>query len=179
MAVRSSMLALIGRIRLMINDPMSDVQVYSNQDIQDALDTHRVDQRYLSLQAVESIAQGGVVSYEDFYAPVGDWESDAVLADASYAVLAPDSSDWQVGHWTFASEPDLPVRITGRSYDRYAAAVSLIETWAAKVALDFDFTAGGQSFSRSEKQAQLLEMAQRYRAMMKVSGGKIIRDDAN
>lgn len=178
MAVRSSMDDIITRVRLMISDSAGDNQVFSDQEIQDALDSHRVDQRYLALQAVESIAPGGTVTYLDHWAPVGDWEGDAEVVDAAYNVLTPDSSDYLLGHWTFSSEPSWPVRVTGKSYERFGAAVDLLETWASKVALDFDFSAGGQTFNRSQKQKQLLEMAHRYRAMMPMTTGKMTREDA-
>ena len=115
MTVRSSAGELIERTRLLIGDTAGTSQVFTDQEVQDALDRHRMDQRYLELQAVETIAAGGVVSYKDFYAAEGDWEQDAVLVDASYEPLTPTTSNYLVGKWTFATAPSWPVRIVDKT----------------------------------------------------------------
>ena len=45
----------------------------------------------------------------------------------------------------------------------YRAAADLLERWAAKVVLDFDFTSDSQSFRRSQKADALQKLAARYR----------------
>ncbi len=163
MAVRASMADLLARLRLLIADPAGDNQVFSDQELQDALDRQRSDVRYLELMAMESIAPGGAVTYLDYYADRGDWEADESLVDGSYNVLAAASADRLTGHWTFAADTEPPVYIVGKSYDLYGAAVEVLEAWAAKMALAFDMNADGANLALSQKRAGLLEMAAQYR----------------
>lgn len=179
MAVRASMADLIARVRLLINDPAGAGQAFADQEIQDALDRHRSDVRYLELTGGETVAQGGAVSYLDYFADRGDWEADEKLYDSSFAELAPATSDRLTGHWTFAANTDPPVSIVGKSYDVYAAAADLLETWAAKEKLSFDFATDGQSFSRSQKVAALLSLAREYRRRQRPVSVGMVRSDAH
>ncbi|MCX7670395.1 MAG: hypothetical protein N2439_10020, partial [Anaerolineae bacterium] len=125
MAVRATMADLITRIRLLINDPAGASQVFTDQQVQDALDRHRTEVRYLTLTAAETIT-AGAVDYLDYYADVGDWEADEALYDGAYALLTPSAADRLTGHWTFAASQPPPVLITGKHYDVYAAAADLL-----------------------------------------------------
>lgn len=177
MAVRSSMLDLIERVRGMIND--SSATVFTDAEIEGVLDQHRKEWRYLGLQAEQTIAPGGTASYLSYHAAVKPWEADAELVDAGYNVLTPATAAPMTGDWSFDTEPSYPVLISGSTYDLYGAAAELLEMWAAKVALDFDFSAGGQTFNRSQKQAQILALAAKYRGKAEVGWAKLIREDIN
>src|SRR5690348_15227616 len=162
MAVRATMADLITRVRLLINDPAGASQIFADQDIQDTCDRYQTVVRYAVLQRAPTLGPGGIVdksAYRDYYAMVGYWESDETLYDAAYNTLAPDTSDRITGHWTFAAGQLPIVRIVGKVYDLYGAAADLLEAWAAKVALDFDFTTDAQTFRQSQKQAALLKLA--------------------
>ena len=63
-------------------------------------------------------------------------------------------------------------------YDAYAAAADLLEAWAAKEKLAFDFDADGQSFKRSQKAQALLELAREYRRQQRPLAGVLVRSDA-
>ncbi len=179
MAVRATMADLITRVRLLINDPAGASQTFADQEIQDALDRHRSDVRYLELVAAETVAPGGAVSYLDYYADRGDWESDEALYNSTYAALAPTSADRLTGHWAFAANQNPPVYIVGKSFDPYAAAADLLEAWAAKEKLAFDFDSDGQTFKRSQKIAALLQMAREYRRQQQPVSVGMARTDAN
>ena len=72
--------------------------------------------------------------------------------------------------------------MTGKVYDVYAAAVDLLEAWQAKVALEYNFSAEGQSFQRSQKLAQLAALAETYRKRIRAAGGGLTvltREDMN
>ncbi len=62
--------------------------------------------------------------------------------------------------------------------DVYAAAADLLEAWAAKEKLAFDFDADGQSFKRSQKMRALLELAREYRRQQRPQQGVLVRSDA-
>lgn len=162
MNARASMADLIQRVRVMINDAAAE-PVFSDLEIQEALDRHRRDRRYEPLEPAETMTPGGGMAYLDYYAARGDWEDDVSLVDGGYNPVTPTTSDLSVGRWTFAEEPRRPVMAVGKVYDLYGAAADVLEAWAARVALDFDFHVAGQTFRGSQKQAQLLELAQQYR----------------
>ncbi len=170
---------LITRVRLLINDPAGASPVFSDQEVQDALDRHRSDVRYLELTPAETVAPGGAVSYLDYYADRGDWEADEALYDSTYAALAPSASDRLTGHWTFAADTDPPVYLVGKSYDVYAAAADLLEAWAAREKMAFDFDADGQGFKRSQKVQMLLAMAREYRRQQRPVSVGMVRTDAH
>ena len=166
MAARSGMVVLIGRIRSMIGDPAGADQVFSDDEIQYAADVHRWEKRYAPLKGLVTYTNG-VPGYLTWVAAEGNWESDAVLSDAQYGVLTPSGTDAINGRWTFAAS-QAAVYITGWFYDLFGAAADLLEAWAAKTASDFDFTADGASFHRSQKGAALRVMAEEYRKKQRV-----------
>lgn len=176
MAARASLAALIARVRSLIADPAGASPVFTDDEVQAALDNWRTDVRYLVLRPAET-RTSGADEYLDYYASVGDWESDVKLYDRDYAVLTPDTSDLQIGHWTFAASTDPPVYLIGKTFDVYAAAADLLEAWAAKEKLGFDFTADGLSYSMSQKATTLLELAQKYRRQHRPMTAVQVRGD--
>ncbi len=91
--------------------------------------------------------------------------------------MTPASIDYQTGHVRFTTTQNPPVMITGKTYDVYGATVDVLEAWQAKVALEFNFSADGQSFSRAQKMDQLARLADTYRKRMRpqsVHGGMTI-----
>lgn len=178
MAVRSSMATLIGRLRTLIADPSGVSQTFSDQELQNFLDARQRIVRYDVLRPEPTVvAPGNTVSYLDMYAADGDWESDWKLYDPSWAQLTPTASDEIVGHWTFTTNQLWPVRIVGKNYDLYGSAADALEAWAAKVALDFDFSTDGQRFSRSQKRTALMELAEQYRRRQQPQAAQSKRSD--
>ncbi len=162
MAERPGMTALIDLTARLVNDPSHEA--HSREGVQAALDVYRIEARYVALAPLVSYGAGGA-SYTTFQAAADFWESDATLHDATYTPLAPTTSDWPAGRWTFAAEPARPVTIVGWSHDPYQAAADLLEIRAAQLAEQYDFSTGPDSFSRSQRYKQLLAQAERYRAM--------------
>ncbi len=200
MAVRSTMVDLIARIRLMIADPQGGSQFFEDQDIQDYLDEHRADIRYEPLTIAPSIVNAAstgnqaAVIFADYYSNYKWWESDAVLqgvnipTNAAWIVLSPVTSDYITGHWTFENNVFVsgtapgqypPVFATGKVYDRYATAVELLEFWAASLAGAYDVTVDGQSMRRSQLMTAKLAMADQYKRKMKPKVAKLVRTDVN
>lgn len=162
---RSSMAALITRLRRMIQDLAGASQEWTDDELQEALDVHQTVHRYLPLCQEESIAPGGAVTYKRFHAGgQGNWETDAEIVGNTYAVLTPTTSDYLTGRWTFAAEPAWPLYLSGNTYDLYGAAADALETWAARVKCEIDFASEGQNLKLSQKRAAMLELAQTYRA---------------
>jgi hypothetical protein len=179
MSVRSSMADLITRVRLLINDPSGGSQVFTDQQVQDALDTYRTDVRYMALREQPTYqASPLTTAWLDYYDDGrGFWESDAVLNSAAWATLSPATSDYLTGHWTFSSSTNPPVYITGKSYDVYLAAADLAETWASNYARAYDFSADGGTFNRSQMQAGLRALAVSLRSRAKPRSVRMVRGD--
>jgi hypothetical protein len=166
MAARSTMAALITRLRLAIGDPLiagtPPTSVFSDDELQDALDKRRVEVTECFLAWRPSTAPGGTVTYHDYYAPRGDWEDTAVIKDRSFNVLTPDTSDLITGHWSFVANTIGPVFITGLYYDVNGSAYDVLKAWAGKEARSFDFGTDQQNFSRSQKFTSLNRLADEY-----------------
>ena len=162
MAERASMTALVDFVERLINDPAN--AAHSREDIQRALDVYRIESRYGVLTPVP-LMSGGAAVYQTFDAAAPYWESDGVLYDAGYNVLTPATADWTLGRWTFAAAPVQPVTLLGWNHDPYQAAADLLEIRAGQLVEEYDFSTGSDSYRRTQRNAQLLELAARYRAM--------------
>lgn len=162
MTLRSTLSELLCYLRAQINDA-GETRVFTDTELQGILDAQRVDVRYMTLTPVENISSAGVVSYLQYRAPVSFdgyyWETGATLCAGDYAALTATSVDYQNGIWTFAATQSPPVLVTGSCYNVALSAADAFERWAGKVALDFDFTADGSTYHRSQKLAALRSMA--------------------
>lgn len=167
MTVRLAMSALISRVRLLINDPSGSSQLFLDQDIQDVMDSTR-----LNVTNGETTPQptysGSSISYLDYYTNQGDWEDDLVLKQYLTVVVSPATSENIVGHWTFAANTFPPVYITGKTYDVYRSAADLLERMAAKWVLKYDFSSDSQSFRASQVVAELQKLADTYRMKQRI-----------
>jgi len=183
MSYRTTCAGLVTRLRDLISDPVVPTggrkPVFSNDQLQTALDRRRQVVRYLSLDPEEFRLPGGGVAYLDYYAGLGDWEADAKLYDSAYNELTPAASDLETGHWTFASDTLPPVYLIGKTYDLYAAAADVLEKWAAAKKLEFTFGPGSGQFVRSQQHAMILTTAAQYRAQQRPEIAHLTRSDIN
>lgn len=189
-SLRASMADLITLLRRLIGDPTSPVGLpalnsviagptWSDIELQDALDVHRAVVRYAPCEPRGTPQPyTGVIQYLDYYATDGQWESDAQLFGPAWQLLTTATADYLTGHFTFAASQIPTVFITGHRYDVYAAAADVCEAWAAKVKLDFGFrTPEGGQFNRAEQSANLLALAERYRAKQEANVVEMVRLD--
>lgn len=166
MAARATMAALITRLRLMVGDTAGASQVFSDQEMQDALDMHCEDWRYQGCEPLPTYSGTGI-QYLTWLAEDNDdeeirfWETDAILCDANYNTLTPSASDFMAGRFTFTEHHD-SVLITGKSYEMTEAAGEIIQAWMGKVKFEYDLTADGNSLKRSQKLEHLKQLAQQY-----------------
>ena len=184
--VRSTMTALIARLRRMIADKGDGAgggQVFADQDLQEFLDASRSEVRYLPLTPLQSIAPGGGVQWRIFTAPWSDWEDGAELVDTGFnpLPLAPTmlTADLLTGRWEFSDSVTPGVRLSGFTYDLAAAAVDALESWAAQVKLKYDFASADQKLSRSQMISSLLTLAGTYRNKCRPVCLTMVRDDIN
>lgn len=142
--------ALITQVRLLIGDPSGLAPVFTDDDLLMLLDNNSTDVLYEPLQAVPTIQPGGAVLNLTWRASAGWWEANEQLLDASYNVLTPASANRQRGIWTFSTHQPA-VLIRGSRYDVYAAAADAVDVWLGMVKLDYDFSADGADYKRSQK----------------------------
>jgi hypothetical protein len=172
------MAELIDRARFLVRDPAAADQHFSQLQIQDALDQRRWDVRYLELQYEETLQAGGTVAWFDYYADRGYWEDDYTLQEQNWVEISTGfTANLLIGHFQFTATKQPPVFLTGRAYDLYAAAADLLETWLAELKLSFDFSVEGQSFTKTNQQKQLTELAHAYRARSQPLSIPMVRRD--
>jgi hypothetical protein len=178
-AARTTLAELIARVRLMVNDPSGDSQVFSDLDYQAWLDLHRAEVRLVELQPDPLIGSGGQLSFQDFYAPrgVGAFEADVVFQGPSWDAITPDSSELLVGHFHWDASHVFPIFVTGKAFDLNAAAADALEAWASKVALEYSFSSDGQRFDRQQQRTMLLDQAREYRKKQKPRSASMGRRD--
>lgn len=155
MAVRPSMMDLIGRLRLLISDP-ADTPSFTDQALQDALDAQR---QRVSLLQLDEVASGV------FCAPLGDWEDDVALTTSSGTVLTPTEESLIVGEWVIAASS---AYLSGKTYDLYAAAADVLEMWAAAVKCKVDIEDGSKVMKLSQQFTALMSLAAEYRSQQRV-----------
>lgn len=176
MAVRSTMAALILRVRLLINDPAGASQIFADQDIQDIMDETRQDVFNLALKP-EPTFSGNTILYLDYLSDMGGWEDGFVLKQYLTVTVTPSLSEPIAAHFQFAATTLPPVYITGKLYDVYRTAADLLERWAAKYMTRFDFASDGQRFNVAQVPKQLQELAHTYRLKQRAGVIKAQRGD--
>ena len=175
---RANLANLIAKTRLLIEDPTGAGQFFTDDQIQDALDARRDEARYYPLTERETIsAGGGTTTYLTFDAPVGYWETGVELVDSSYNVLSPATGDLMAGRWTFSTEPDMPVMITGFTHDLYGASGDLLTQRATIESDSFDVGADGLTLARNQKQANYRKRAEDYYAKARTKSVHLVRTD--
>lgn len=158
----------------MIGDPAGVEAVFSDQELQDVLDHNRAEARSVELSELQTIAPGGAVTIQNFYATLGDWEEEAELVDGSYNVLTPSTADWMNGRWAFSIAPTRPVLITGFYYDLAGAAAAALEHWIAREKNQTDLRADDLAETRSQRVSHLVRLADRYRRQAWLGSGRMI-----
>jgi hypothetical protein len=161
------MSALIADVRSKIGDPTGDDQIFSDDEIERALDDRRNPVRYERLAWQETYNPTGSTTYGTFYSLRGGfWEDNVLIYDGSYNVIAPASSSLIRGEWTF--NPALlnaSVSMTGTQYDVYGASADLLTIMLAKSKNEYSFSRGNRSFQRSDKISNIEKAIDRYRGM--------------
>lgn len=180
MPVRPTMSKIIQRVRLLVNDPSPNftdtVVQFSDQDVQDVLDSTRQDMRYLVLAPAPTYS-GSTLSYFDYYSDLGDWEDDLTLWQWRINQMTPATTDNIVGHWTFAKTTLPPVYITGKTFDIYRCAADLLERLSARWALSYSVSVDGQNLQRSQAFTMIQDLAHNYRLKQRAFAIGVTRGD--
>lgn len=172
MAIRSEMQYIIDFARELIHDvdTTGSNEFFTDQQIQDRLDLHRLDAYSLKLRAADTLVAGGTIEWHDFFAPYPFWEEGAVIQQLDGTTKTPDISDWRVGKWTFTTKQEQPLVIRGRCYNVYMAASKLAFQMMQEMRNQFNFTADGLTVQRI---AQIKETQQLATSLNQMGWGGV------
>ena len=178
---RSTLAPLILLVRDLINDAAGAAQNFTDDQIQLALDARREEARYVALTELPTILPYGAgVRWLTCDAPCSHWEDGAVIVDASWAPLTPTTTDLINGRWTVTTQPTIPVRILGFTFDLYGSASDLLVIWSRQLSDAFDVSADGVSLQRSQKASMMSQRALDYLAHARARISDLVRtDEAN
>ena len=151
---RETMAGLISRLRLLIHDPASPDQTFTDDELQSFLDeTRRIVTQEPLIGATDPDGQIRV-----WRAASAGWEADTALYYAGQEITA-TTEDPALGVWTFTAGQNGPVYLRGTAYEIYRAAASALRAWAARLKLEYDFSAGGDTWHRRQRMDSLLALA--------------------
>lgn len=166
MPVRSSMGYLITFVRELINDPAGASQKFTDQQIQDRLDLNRLDLYGDILKSPGTLDTDGTIDYKDFYARLPFWETDYTVQKLSGALNAPTSAEPLIGRFQYATHQAEPLVITGRVYNVYGVASTLLLMWIAEVRAQIQsWSADGTTIQRIGQVKNMQDLAAKYAAM--------------
>jgi len=176
----------VTRVRELVFD--TGTPTWTNDQIAAALDAHRVSHTNEKLRSEQVLLPTGVKLYREHFSEFTNWESSAVLRDATGATLTPTAgaglTDYLIGYFYFSAGQNPPVYIDGKTYDVYAAAADILEDWAAVAKDEFDFTSAGATYgkkaaAKGQVFTQYEALIKRYRAMSQPRVVRLVRGDTN
>lgn len=176
MPVRSTMAALIARVRILINDPAGASQTFDDSTIQDVLDESRADYKNEVLKPKPTFS-GSTIQFLDYYHPLGGWEDDLVIKQYLINQVTPSLSEPIAAHFQFAQTTLPPLYISGKLFDIYRAAADLLERQAAMWVLRYNVNVDGQSLQRSQAATALQTLAKTYRLKQRAGAIHVTRTD--
>lgn len=161
---------LVAVVRQLIGDTGAS-PVFSDAELEEFLVPYARTHVRLALEPAEPLPAKLWVAREGYWADGARVETGA--DGVTVASEQPIAGRWELSEPVFG-----PVRVTGRTYDVYAAAADALEVWAAREKLAYDVTVDGQSLRRSQIGSRLLELAQHYRRQARPRLARQIREDA-
>lgn len=182
MAVRSSMAYIITFVRELINDPSGPDQKFTDQQIQDRLDLKRLDLYGDPLKPADTLNSDGTVAWKQWWARLPFWETDYFIQTMSGPTTAPDSAEPLIGKFVYLTSQTQPLIITGKVYNVYGVAASLLITWIAEIRSQIQmWTADGTTIQRVGQVKNMQDLAAKYSAMAWSWGNynqiKLVRKD--
>jgi hypothetical protein len=171
---RTGMTALIEELRGMCEAGTAEYTIgttayWSDNALQDILDTHRTEYTYELMMTSPVVGTGGTLLYYDYVAPTGYWEATTggstifYLQNGGGTALGTSlwTADYRRGVVTFGSDTaGSTTYMTGRAYDLNAAAS---EVWRKKAAhyapTSFNFSTDNHSISREQVYTHCIDMA--------------------
>lgn len=174
---RSTMAALIAELRGLVaagsaEYTLGTANFWDDDQLQLVLDRHYLRVDRAPLTAVPTYS-GGTAVYQEYRSGYARMEAtlggtalfiveDGTGADQGTALW---SADYGRGVITFGSNTlGTAYYLSARAYDIYGAAAEVLDMWSARLATEFDFSAPGHSYKRSQKYAHIKDLARQYRS---------------
>lgn len=196
MTARAGMANLITRLRSMVSAGTADYSVsgatyWSDDQLQDRLDAQRYDLNDVHLSPrPEVIQQSGASSlgYYDYLVGCGDLEEAASgtlawnVRDVNGATVgtANYSADYIRGVIRFNNDQmGSAYTLRARSFRLAQTAAAIWYEKAGQYPLAYDFSADGQSFSRSQMIDNALKMARSFDSASGITTSYFVRTDLN
>lgn len=163
---RATLDPLIARLRLMISDQgaVETAPVFSDDDLADFLD----EQRSFSSREILSSQLETDGRFREFLSAYPWWEEGASLWQADPlpaspgVAVAPDIAEPLRGRWRINAGVVVTLSVTGSRYDLHGAAASALNAWIARIKLEYDLSASGDSWARSQKITHLERLRDQY-----------------
>ena len=159
------------------------VTYWTDDQLQTVLDTYRTDVFSETLEPVITYDGSGTANYYDYFCIPGDYEEGTAQfrVTTSLGSAVTPTINYQAGHLSFGAvnQAGTAYYLTARRFDISAAAADVWRRKAAHVAEAYDFSADGQSMSRSQMKKHFSEMAQMYSGQAQPSTARLTRDDVN
>ncbi len=163
MPVRTSMQYVITFVRELVNDTSATPQ-YTDQQIQDRLDLNRLDLYQDCLKAADTLTASGTIEWHDFHSRYPFWETDFVIKQPDGDVVTSNTPEPLIGKFSFtAHQSEIPLSITGRVYNVYGVAATLVTMMIADIRNQVtSWTADGTTIQRLNQLKNLEDLAKIY-----------------
>lgn len=166
MAVRPSMEYIITFVRELIQDPDDGTPQYTDQQIQDRLDLNRMDLYNDCLKPRDTRTTAGAIEWHDFFARLGFWETDFQIQEVNGTNKTADVAEPLIGKFHFNDHQPTPLMISGKVYNVYAVAATLMTMWISSLKQQItSWTADGTTITRIGQIRTMSGLADDYRSM--------------
>lgn len=162
MPVRASMGYIITFVRELINDT-SATPKFSDQQIQDRLDLNRLDLYADCLKSPGILDTDGTIDWKEFYARLPFWETDYYIQKIDGTLNPEDSAEPLIGKFIYNTHQEQPLIITGKVYNVYGVASTLMTMWIAEVRSQIQsWSADGTTVQRIGQVRNMQDLANQY-----------------
>jgi hypothetical protein len=176
MSARSGMANIILTLRGLCDASTADATIgtvayWSDNQLQDILDMHRIDIWREPLAIIETYAGSGTIQYLDYQSEYTNWEETTggseifIVEDSDGDFISSDdySVDYPRGHITFDADTLGTVYyLTGRTYDLNAAASDVWTRKAGLYASSFSFSTDNHRIDKGALINNAMRMASFY-----------------
>lgn len=179
MAARTGMTEIIKDLRALTNAGTADYSIagaayWSDDQLQDILDTNREDLYFIDTHAIPRIGVGGTPLYYRY-----ELKHKTIESGTAFSLQDPAGSAVGTANYALDSKRGFVMFSTDQrgtsyfanyaTYDIYAAAADVWETKAANYADQFTFSTDNHSVQLGQLITQAQKMAEKYRSMSMTS----------
>lgn len=182
MAVRETMADIIAFVRELIQDDDESNYTFTDEQIQLRLDMNRLDVYGECLTAHKEMGPGNTVSWFHYSAALPMWENDYRIQNSQAVTVIPDTPEPLIGKFSFDESTPPPLFITGKVYNVYRVAATLLTSWiGSERKVIQSWTADGTTIQRAGRIRDMMTLVDQYYSLSWNWGGtsqiKLVRKD--